>query len=274
MGGLDLLPPAKGAARRGKSSSVRNGLLCVFAAALICGVLYYARDGVAHTLPDSTAAAEVEATPRVREVEAVPKAVVVSPPPPSPPPPPPAREIVSLNLSVPGGKALTLRLKLLPEYSADSVAFVKHAASHNCAGELYRSENNFLVQGRIACPGAPDLPRVKKGACPAGVAVEASRKCPSHDPQCGCHGPIMGKGMVGWAGGSAGPDLFIYTAHMDESRCEIGGCEATHWSHDHTVFAEVADQQTWDAIGELFKLPTRQQGMTFFANKIPLTVGS
>ena len=45
--------------------------------------------------------------------------------------------------------------------------------------------------------------------------MPAGRKCPSHDPNCGCHGPIMSKGMVGWAGGSAGPDLFIYTAHMD-----------------------------------------------------------
>mgnify|MGYP004300881927 CR=1 FL=1 len=51
--------------------------------------------------------------------------------------------------------------------------------------------------------------------------MPAGRKCPSHDPQCGCHGPIMSKGMVGWAGGSAGPDLFIYTASHS---CAVGGC--------------------------------------------------
>ena len=83
----------------------------------------------------------------------------------------------------------------------------------------------------------------------------------------------MGKGMVGWAGGSAGPDLFIYTAHMDPSRCPIGKCEATHWSHDHTVFAEVADDATWDALGNLYSLPVRRQGMTFFEKKIDLRVG-
>ena len=82
----------------------------------------------------------------------------------------------------------------------------------------------------------------------------------------------MSKGMVGWAGGSAGPDLFIYTAAMDKSRCPVGGCPATHWAHDHTVFAEVADEATWLAIAELYKLPTRVQGMTFFAAKLPLTV--
>ena len=54
------------------------------------------------------------------------------------------------------------------------------------------------------------LPRVVKGDCPAGANADRSRKCPSHDPNCGCHGPIMSKGMVGWAGGSSGPDYFIY----------------------------------------------------------------
>ena len=79
--------------------------------------------------------------------------------------------------------------------------------------------------------------------------------------------------MVGWAGGSAGPDLFIYTAHMDRSRCPVGGCQALHWSRDHTVFAEVADDATWTAIGELYALPVRRAGMTFFEKKLDMTVG-
>ena len=36
---------------------------------------------------------------------------------------------------------------------------------------------------------------------------------------------IMEKGEIGWAGGSAGPDFFIY----------LGDSPATHWKHDHTV---------------------------------------
>lgn len=269
MGEKDLLPPAKGSARRAQSPFMRSGFLCVAGVALLCLLLFYSSgQGTVVTHDDSTIVADVIApAPQASRLEAA--EAEAHPPPPSPPP---AREVVTLNLSVPGGQPLALRLKLLPEHSPDSVAFIKHAASHHCGGELYRSENNFLVQGRISCPGAPELPKVVKGACPPGVKVEASRQCPSHDPQCGCHGPIMGKGMVGWAGGSAGPDLFIYTAHMDENRCKVGGCEATHWSRDHTVWAEVADQATWDAIGELYKLPTRAQGMTFFAQKIPLSV--
>ena len=167
-----------------------------------------------------------------------------------------------------------VRLKLLPEYSRPSVDFVRFAADNSCDGELYRSENNFLVQGRIACSrlrgGRSSVPKVVKGACPAGVTPARLRQCPSHDPNCGCHGPIMSKGMVGWAGGSAGPDFFIYTAHM--TSCAVGGCPATHWSHDHTVFATVADDQSWKTIETLYSLPVKRGGMTFFEKKVQVTV--
>ena len=76
---------------------------------------------------------------------------------------------------------------------------------------------------------------------------------------------------LGWAGGSAGPDFFIYTAHM--SNCAVGGCPATHWAHDHTVFAEVADDATWKAIEALYALPVTRGGMTFFKDKLPMQVG-
>ena len=83
------------------------------------------------------------------------------------------------------------------------------------------------MQGRINCGGSGAAPpRVVKGDCPAGVVPDGKRACPKHDPNCGCHGPIMSKGMVGWAGGSAGPDLFIYTASRS---CAVGSCPATHW---------------------------------------------
>lgn len=82
----------------------------------------------------------------------------------------------------------------------------------------------------------------------------------------------LAQGMVGWAGGSAGPDFFIYTAHMDLKRCPVGGCPATHWSHDHTVFAEVADDESWTALGALYELPVKRGGMTFFDPKLPITI--
>jgi hypothetical protein len=124
------------------------------------------------------------------------------------------------------------QLKLFPQYSQSSVDFVQYAASAVCRGELYRSEKNFLVQGRISCPPGSSHPKVVKGDCPAGIPPDKSRRCPSHDPNCGCHGPIMSKGMVGWAGGSAGPDVSsahsnlirIAAARLHADRSVLGLC--------------------------------------------------
>ncbi|EOD29086.1 hypothetical protein EMIHUDRAFT_113875 [Emiliania huxleyi CCMP1516] len=196
---------------------------------------------------------------------------VLYPPPPQPvalSPPPPTREAVA--------RALGEQRRVCA--ARGGARQHRHAAEHGCTGNLYRSEKDFLVQGRIDCgggtPGKPPAPKVEKGGCPDGVPPPTDRKrCPSHDPKCGCHGPLMGKGMVGWAGGSAGPDFFVYSAHMDPARCAVGGCVATHWSHDHTVWAEVADDETWAAIGKLYALPVRKGGMTFFAKEVPISVG-
>ena len=93
-------------------------------------------------------------------------------------------EIIKIELTV-NGQPMAVRLKLLPRHSPSSVEFVRHAAASRCRGELYRSENHFLVQGRISCsalPDGPKVPQVIKGQCPLGVKVEG-RQCPSHDPQ-------------------------------------------------------------------------------------------
>ena len=88
-----------------------------------------------------------------------------------------------------------VRMRLLPEYSSESVAFMREASVARCPGELYRSESRFLIQGRFSCGGGKTTTRVVKGGCPAGVTTNENRKCPSHDPQCGCHGPLMTRGM-------------------------------------------------------------------------------
>lgn len=113
----------------------------------------------------------------------------------------------------------SLTLRLLPQHSTESVRFLQESAAAKCTGELYRVEAAFLIQGRIACRAGQTRTRVVKGTCPSGVSVDKSRACPAHDPNCGCHGPIMTQGMVGWAGGGAGPDWFVY----------LGDGPATHW---------------------------------------------
>ena len=117
-------------------------------------------------------------------------------------------DTVEFEFTFDGGEA-RVRIRLRPDLSAESAFFMREAARTACTGEYYRNEHDFLIQGRLKC--GRDAPVVKKGACPPGTAVDPNRKCFAHDPQCGCHGPIMTHGMVGWAGGGAGPDFFIYT---------------------------------------------------------------
>jgi len=96
---------------------------------------------------------------------------------------------------------------------------------------------------------------------------------------------------------SISANVGLVTANCYPPRCAVGGCVATHWSHDHTVWAEVAgsvqeaptaansasshsrvceqvaDDETWAAIGKLYALPVRKGGMTFFAKEVPISVG-
>lgn len=269
MGGYDLLPPGKSPLRPKRPSYAKiGGVLCV---ASLFGVFAYHSlverpittsmteglpddehfDAEGGDHPEGRRGAELtdKSTEAGGKASAESIAVVA----------PASDEVVDISIAF-GDRKLGLRLKLLPEFSQSSVAFLKEAAAASCPGELYRSEHSFLIQGRISC--ATHHTKVVKGDCPPGASKDPNRQCPSHDPNCGCHGPIMKRGMVGWAGGSAGPDFFVY----------IGEHPATHWSHDHTVFAEIADENSWHAIEELGKLPTHNQGMTYFNDKIKLTV--
>ena len=109
-----------------------------------------------------------------------------------------------------------------PELSGESsigyVADVILAAASSGGGcercEFYRAEPNMLLQGVIAhhpsAASRDDVAVVRLGPCPIENYVPEN-ECPKHDPDCGCHGPVMTRGMVGWAGGGSGPDFFINT---------------------------------------------------------------
>ena len=72
----------------------------------------------------------------------------------------------------------------------------------------------------------------------------------------------MTRGMVGWAGGGAGPDFFVYTAEAP----------ATHWAHDHTIIGEIADSTSWKTLDFLHALPAAVGGggMTMLAKPVAL----
>ena len=66
----------------------------------------------------------------------------------------------------------------------------KSVSCNRC--NFYRAEPTLLLQGVISQPSV-------KGGVALGSCPEADWKpttpCPAHDPNCGCHGPIMTRGM-------------------------------------------------------------------------------
>eukprot|EP00928_Gymnodinium_smaydae_P075314 TRINITY_DN58335_c0_g1_i1.p1 TRINITY_DN58335_c0_g1~~TRINITY_DN58335_c0_g1_i1.p1 ORF type:complete len:304 (-),score=23.42 TRINITY_DN58335_c0_g1_i1:617-1498(-) len=159
------------------------------------------------------------------------------------------RSIVELRVN---GIGATIKIRLRPDLSSSSTDFLMEATSSAQActdgSTFYRAEKAFLIQGRFDCPRV--TAKVEKGPCPAGSQIDRNRKCFAHDPNCGCHGPIMTPGMIGWAGGGAGPDFFIY----------VGEGPNTNWAHDHTVFGELADADSWIAVNAILRRSVAQRG--------------
>lgn len=125
-----------------------------------------------------------------------------------------------------------IRLRLKPEWSQPSVDYVRRLArglpkqEDTCVQcELYRTEPGFLLQG------------VMRSVIPANTVTQQGPK-------------LMEKGEVGWAGGGPGPDFFIY----------LGAHPAKHFGTDHTVFAELADEETLALVERIVGLPSGQPG--------------
>lgn len=141
-----------------------------------------------------------------------------------------------------------IRIKLRPEIGGrPSVDYLCRLA-HRMKGKInrdaaecvpdgpgscfYRNERGLLLQGKFD-PTIMSEMAESKGPCPSEDAAQVyeTRTCFEHDPNCGCHGPMMTQGDVAWAAGKGkGPDFFIYT---------MGGEPMRDWGHDHTVFGEV-----------------------------------
>ena len=154
------------------------------------------------------------------------------PPPPLPPPPNSARPRHPPCTHVESGReGVTLRtihgdirLLLRPEWTAPSAEFARRVGASGAAtSNVYRLEPGFLIQGRLSSP-----------------VVKANHDT-TRAPK------VMERGEVGWAGGGAGPDYFIY----------LGTGPAT-WlgnPHDGTIFAEVADEESMEVAANISLLP-------------------
>lgn len=148
-----------------------------------------------------------------------------------------------------------IRIVLRPDLSPESVSYVRQmATTPNACGRcnLYRAEIPGILQGIIASPTI-SIDTIRKGNCPAGYET-VPNECPEWDTECNCHGPVMTKGMVGWAAGATGPDFFIDTYER----------EAKWWGTQHTVFGEIQDPESFNVIKSIYNTqPTHEvSGLT------------
>jgi len=93
----------------------------------------------------------------------------------------------------------SIRIILRPDLSPESVAYVHEVVRTDACSvcRFHRAEKPGILQGVIKSKTVP-LP-TKKGSCPEDYDGDKEN----------CHGPIMERGMVGWAAGELGPDFFI-----------------------------------------------------------------
>mmetsp|Transcript_15915 Transcript_15915/g.24402 ORF Transcript_15915/g.24402 Transcript_15915/m.24402 type:complete len:270 (+) Transcript_15915:185-994(+) len=154
-----------------------------------------------------------------------------------------------------------IRIVLQPDLSPESVAYIKEfVAANDCSKcQFYRSEKDLLLQGMMKNPNLP--------------STEAFGKCPDpnyqpecKDLKCSCHGPIMTRGMVGWAGGRpGGPHWFV----------DVRKTSVDAWGHQHTVWGELQDEESFLTIQTIQALPVTMAGVSglyYLDEKIEFTL--
>ena len=178
------------------------------------------------------------------------------------------------GLLIRADKVGDIRISFRPDLAGYSsikyIIDVVEAATSNADGSInngvtcnrcnfYRAEPKLLLQGVIAQKPVSSN-TVTLGDCPKS-AGNVKENCPEHDPNCGCHGPIMTKGMVGWAGGGEGPDFFINT--FDKP--------VDWWGHQHTVWGEL-DEESIKVVESTYELPAHKKGMRMLDENIKFTI--
>lgn len=152
-----------------------------------------------------------------------------------------------------------ISIQLREDLSKESAGYLKQILeSGNCPRcSIYRvQDKGGIVQGIIRNPelGEREI-KVPLGECPDGVPEDLKRG--------NCHGPVMIKGMVGWAGGKSGPDFFIDGYKQP----------AKFWGTQHTVWGELTGKQTEDVMKQISELPTKSKnGMTYLLEPLKFTM--
>ena len=139
-----------------------------------------------------------------------------------------------------------MRVALRPDWHLPSVIFAQRLATERgCSGgscHLYRVEPGFLVQGTMRSFGVAANARTLRGP------------------------KIMERGEIGWAGGGAGPDFFVY----------LGKYPADWLGHDHTVFGVLEDETSLAVAEKIVAMDSHTPGgpntMRFLREKMTFDV--
>eukprot|EP00558_Chaetoceros_sp_UNC1202_P009426 CAMPEP_0197245254 /NCGR_PEP_ID=MMETSP1429-20130617/10096_1 /TAXON_ID=49237 /ORGANISM="Chaetoceros sp., Strain UNC1202" /LENGTH=226 /DNA_ID=CAMNT_0042705715 /DNA_START=195 /DNA_END=875 /DNA_ORIENTATION=+ len=146
-------------------------------------------------------------------------------------------------------------IELKPSWALDSVKYIQKLLQsqeqcQNC--RLYRAEQHGILQGVLRKPDVQ--PNEVLGDCPENTKL--------FKPNNPCHGPMMTRGMVGWAAGKGGPDFFIH--NYDRA--------ADWWGHEHTVWGQVIDESL-EVVSKILDLPAhKQSGMMFLDESIQVKI--
>jgi len=150
------------------------------------------------------------------------------------------------------------------KYIMDVVQAVSGKRNNVCQKCIfYRVEKQQLLEGIIADESVPENKVL--GPCPDPNYIPP-KKCPNNGPDCGCHGPIMTKGMVAWShhtGNGGGPDFIINTNEKP----------VDYWGGHHTVWGEIRDDISLKVVESAEELPidvqrTIQTGMIMLEEEI------
>ena len=160
-------------------------------------------------------------------------------------------------------------IHLRPDLAPESVQYVQaliqsDAPCKRC--RFYRAEQRGILQGILVKDGTP--PNETLGKCPLTsdelqefhrkVAEEEESGSKEAKPPA-CHGPLMTRGMVGWAAGEGGPDFFI----------DFYKRPAEWWGRDHTVWGMV-DEKDWDVVESFFDLPAHRSGLVYLDEPVSI----
>lgn len=151
-------------------------------------------------------------------------------------------------------------IQMRPDLSRESVEYIQRLLNDPRPCEhcrFYRAQDRGILQGIMKKYGV-EVNKVL-GPCSSKNVVNKE----AHDMPKKCHGPIMTRGMVGWAGGGAGPDFFIDNYKR----------KAQWWGQEHTVFGEV-DPSSLHVVESFFDLPRHSSdgGMMFLDEAIPFDI--